>query len=134
MIFNYLIPKLEENFPNRGLRIETAPVKRIVFPAAHSDFGDIEIHDDGDEVTIYAGNFTHGHFSNYDENLSEEQKAEKISAEVVKLLKDVFADKVVFWGSHTAGGGWGARENPEKLKPFFKSLGSRNKEYVWSGP
>ena len=72
MIFDYLIPKLKEHFPNRGLRVETSPETRDVFPCMYPEVGYIEIHDDGDELTIYAGNFTHGHFSNYDEKLSKE--------------------------------------------------------------
>ena len=132
MIFDYLIPKLQEDFPNRGLRVESSE-KRAVFPAVHSEVGNIEIYDDGDEITIIAGNFTHGHFSNYDEKLSEEEKSKKIAEDVVTFLKDVFADQIAFWGSHSGGGGWHKRGEPNK---FYRTeiLGKLKTEFVWSGP
>ena len=134
MIFNYLIPKLKEHFPNRGLRVENLPEARVIFPCMNPEFGDIEIHDDGDELTVYAGNFTHGHFSNYDEKLSKEQKAEQIAEDVVEFLKNLFADQIVFWGSHSGGGGWSKRGQRSKLSLLSKLLLVHKKEYVWSGP
>jgi hypothetical protein len=133
MIFDCLIPKLKEDFPNRGLRVETSPEVRAVFPCVHPEVGDIVIHDDGDELTIYAGNFTHGHFSNYDEKLSKEQKAEKIAEDVVEFLKNLFADQIVLWGSHSGGGGWSKRGEPNKFYSTGIFKKARN-EYVWSGP
>src|SRR5271154_6378259 len=133
MIFDSLIPKLKEHFSNRGLRVEISPDARVMFPCVHPEVGDIEIRDDGDELTVYAGNFTHGHFSNYDEKLSKEQKAEQISEDAVAFLKDVFEDQIVFWGSHRGSGGWHQRGKPNK---FFRTgiFGKPKKEYVWSGP
>lgn len=133
MIFDYLVPKLNEHFPNRGLRVETSPEARVIFPCVHPEVGDIEIHDDGDELTVCAGNFTHGHFSNYNEKLSKEQKAEQIAENVITFLKDVFADQIVFWGSHRGGGGWHQRSQSNK---FIRtgSFAEAKKEYVWSGP
>ncbi len=63
------------------------------------------IHDDGDEVTAYVGHFTHSHFSSYDD-ISEEAKAREISEDVMIFLEDLFADRVLLWGSHEKGGGW----------------------------
>ncbi|MDR3455881.1 MAG: hypothetical protein P4N60_00425 [Verrucomicrobiae bacterium] len=133
MIFDFLLPKLKERFPKQGFRVETSPEARVIFPGVHPEVGDIGIHDDGDELTVYAGNFTHGHFSNYDENLSEAQKAEQIAEDVVAFLKSVFADEIIFWGSHMGGGGWRQRSKPN---PFWSKLilGKPKKEYVWSGP
>jgi hypothetical protein len=121
-----LFPTLRERFPHRGLRFESRPVPCAVFPAVHPDVGDIQVCDDGDEVTVYAGKFTHGHFSNYDE-ISGPEKRRIISEDVVEFLDAVFTDQVIFWGSHGGGGGWhrldfGPCEDPEPG------------EYVWSGP
>jgi hypothetical protein len=129
MISAKLIPKLQLRFPGRGLRIDSPPSPCVVFPAAHSDVGDIEIYDDGDELTLVAANFTHGHFSNYDDALSPEQKAERISDAVVSFLEEVFAEKVVFWGSHKDGGGW--YNVCEDSSAFWAK---DEKWYVWSGP
>lgn len=133
MIFDYLIPELKGHFPNRGLRVETSPEVRVIFPAAHPEFGNIEICDDDDEVTIYTGHFTHGHFSNYKKNLSEEEKSKKIAENVVGFLKDVFADQIVFWGSHRGSGGWFKRDEPGKS---FRTgiFGKPRSKFVWSGP
>jgi hypothetical protein len=125
-ISDTLFPMLRERFPDRGMRLESRPEPCAIFPAVHQDVGDIEVCDDGDEVTVYAGKFTHGHFSNYNE-LSQTEKAQIISADVVEFLDAVFSDQVVFWGSHEGGGGWhridiGPYEDPEAG------------EYVWSGP
>ncbi|MFO0965319.1 MAG: hypothetical protein U0793_06995 [Gemmataceae bacterium] len=127
MLCAVLIPKLQERFAGRGLRIDSAPSPCAVFPAVHPEFGDIQIYDEGDELTVVAGHFTHGHFSNYDDELSVEQKAEKITDGVVHFLEEVFADEVAFWGAHESAGGWhkrGERSDWQKAA----------REFVWSGP
>jgi hypothetical protein len=127
MIADALIPKLQERLPGREMRIGTPPSPCIAFPAIHPDVGDLEIYDDGDELTVVAGKFTHGHFSNYDDALSMEQKAAQISDEVATFLEELFADRIVLWGSHEGAGGWHKRG---------ERAASQNdaKEYVWSGP
>ena len=133
MIFDYLIPKLQEHFQSRNLCMVTSPKARVVFPAIHPDFGNIEIYDDGGEITIIAGNFTHGHFSNYDENLSEEDKSKKIAEDVLEFLRKVFADQIIFWGSHRGIGGWFKRGESGKFHRIGIFRKSRS-EFVWSGP
>jgi hypothetical protein len=127
MISAVLIPKLQQRFPDRGLRIGSPPSPCAVFPAIHPEVGDIEVYDDGDELTVVAGKFTHGHFSNYDEQLSGEQKAEKLSTEVVDFLEALFSDQIVLWGSHQGAGGWYPRDGTHAWK-------TERGEYVWSGP
>ena len=99
----------------------------MTFPAKHSDVGDVEIHDDGDEITLIAGNFTHGHFSNYDD-IPQEEKEKEIAEDVVDFLSRLFADQVVLWGSHQGGGGWRVilDDNDDSV--------THHKEFVWSGP
>jgi hypothetical protein len=122
-----LIPRLQQRFPDRGLRIASPPSPCAIFPALYPEFGDVQIYDDGDELTVVAGNFTHGHFSNYDEALSAEQKAEEIADAVMQFLEQLFADEFVFWGSHEAAGGWHKRGEPSEWQRGAK-------EYAWSGP
>jgi hypothetical protein len=129
MISDFLIPKLRRRFSDRGLRVGVPPQPCAVFPAIHPEVGDVVISDDGYELTLEAGNFTHSHFSNYDDNLSESQKAERISEDVAQFLEELFADRVVLWGSHAGSGGWYPRdEQPSRL---FRAHGEL---YVWSGP
>jgi hypothetical protein len=127
-ISDILIPKLQERFVGRGMRVASPPSPCALFPAEHPDVGEIQIYDDGSEVTLVAGNFTHGHFSNYDDELSVDQKAEQISGEVVTFLDALFADRIVLWGSHKQGGGWC------HLDHSSSAHGPEQKKYVWSGP
>ncbi len=127
MIGKTLIPKLQQRFPGRGLRVGSPPLPCAVFPAIHPEVGEIQIYDDGDELTVVLGNFTHGHFSNYDEKLSIEQKAEQIIEEILKFLEELFADQIIFWGSHQGSGGWYKKGECSEWK-------KEAKEYVWSGP
>lgn len=99
----------------------------ITFPAKHSQVGDIQIFDDGDEITLVAGHFTHGHFSNY-EDIADIEKAKKISEDVADFLNKVFSDQVVFWGSHKHGGGWRTLDSVNTYQR------KHPEEYVWSGP
>src|SRR5262249_59340172 len=99
-----LIPKLQQRFSHHGMRVAASPC--AVFPPMYAEFGEIQIYDDGDELTVVAGNFTHGHFSNYDNDLSAQQKADVITDSVVQFLEETFTDKIVFWGSHKGAGGW----------------------------
>jgi hypothetical protein len=129
MIFDFLIPKLRQRFPGHGLKVGMPPAPCAVFPAIHPEVGDVVISDDRYELTLQAGNFTHSHFSNYEDNLSEEQKAERIAEDVAQFLEELFADRVILWGSHNGGGGW----YPRDAQPPRASDG-HGELYVWSGP
>jgi hypothetical protein len=127
MIRDILIPLVEARFPGRYTISEPGVQPCVTFPAKHSDVGDVEIHDDGDEITLIAGNFTHGHFSNYDD-IPQKEKEKEIAEDVVDFLSRLFADQVVLWGSHKGGGGWRVilDDNDDSL--------THHKEFVWSGP
>lgn len=127
MLADTLIPKLRRRFPDRQMRLGTPPSPCVVFPAIHPEVGDVEIYDDGDELTLVAGKFTHGHFSNYDDALSNQEKAEQITDSVILFLDELFADRIVLWGSHEGSGGWYKRGESSSFQQ-----GARG--YVWSGP
>lgn len=133
-----LIPKLRKRFAARAFRVTGAAQPCVVFPPVHPDVGPIEIHDDGTELTLVTGNFTHGHFSNYDDKLSDEEKANVIVSAVIDFLEDVFADQIVFWGSHENGGGWWRRENSDEGQSVWpwpiERAAQSSKRFVWSGP
>lgn len=126
-MFESLLRRLQERFPQSAF---ASTPQTVTFPSAHPDVGGIEIVEDGPELIVYLGNFTHAHFANYDESLSAEQAAESISENVITLLEDVFADRIVLWGSHRGGGGYYMRG--EQPSSFFAR--NRGQEYVWSGP
>src|SRR5262245_34891909 len=94
------------------MKLGSPPQAIAVFAAAHPDVGDVQIFDDGSEVTLVAGNFTHGHFSDFDSKSAEE--AEKnIVDDVIAFLERLFADQVVLWGSQRGGGGWYNRDRKQ---------------------
>jgi hypothetical protein len=127
-ITDRLVPKLRNHFPDRPMQLSGRSGVAVTFPAAHPDFGDIEIQDDGHEPTISFGHFTHSHVANYEEGISESERAERIAEECVALLDDVFADRVEFFGSHEKGGGFGPRGERRSFRA------SKGPLFVWSGP
>ena len=126
MVLRHLIPKLEAHFPGQFHVAGTV----LSFPEKHPLVGSVEVHDDAEELTVYAGNFSHLHFSSYDSSLSKEQAAERIADDTLAFLIKLFADQIVMWGSHGGRGGCYERETgPSSIFSF-----NRGQEYVWSGP
>lgn len=106
MIAANLIPALQERFRDRGLRISEASPPVATFPAIHPDVGDIVVCDDGDEVTVYLGNFTHAHFGvrSSDADGSVVDREQHIVDDVLDFLDDVFTDRIEFYrGALLAG-------------------------------
>ena len=126
VISQILRPCLEKHFPNVIESASEGPLllgnSRLVArcPAVSSEFGDVEIYDDGDEVTIFLGDFTHIHIGCYEEQLSPAEKEEMIVQQTMDFLSRLFADKIECW-KQWWGGGCGPR-------------GSRSGfVFVWSG-
>jgi hypothetical protein len=57
-------------------------------PPKWQGFGPITLHDDETKMIIGFGSFTHDHIVG---------TAEEITAEIVQVLRDGFAERVVFW-------------------------------------
>ena len=127
-----IVPVLKARFVGRPVIFGNPPGPVATFPAAHADVGELVIHDDGDEFTLYVGKFTHVHFGDYDESLSESARAAKIVDNLVSFLDDVFADRMELFGSHTGGGGCRKRGNTPRGGASRLHFGART--YVWSGP
>lgn len=105
-------------------------------PAAKGDFGEIDLYDDGDEVTIVFGRFTHSHYNCY-EDLPPEAKEARIAEEVFAVVNDTFHDRIEFWDSHQGSGGYrpvgeGAKNLWGRLSGRF-GQGSSRTFYRWSG-
>jgi hypothetical protein len=132
MLTDTLISQLRTRFTGRPFVVGSSPGPVATFPAAHPDVGDLLIHDDGDEFTVYLGRFTHVHFNCYDEALTQEERSAQIVDSLLRFLDDIFADRMEFFGSHGGGGGCRMRDAQQRggLSKFF--LGAQT--YVWSGP
>lgn len=126
MISQVLLARLKERFPERiDASSELPPNPHgpppvAWFPATSSDFGDVEVYDHVDEVTILLGNFTHIHIGCYKEHLSFVEKEEMIVTDTVDFLSRLFADEIECM-SRWWGGSCGPRGS-------FKG-----EVFVWSG-
>ena len=127
MIRDFLLPLLTQRFPGRFVTAEPGVEPCVTFPAKHPQVGDVQINDDGYEITLVAGKFTHGHFSNYDD-IPVAEKEKKIAEDVADFLDKLLSDQVIFWGSPKGGGGWRVVDSTSSDKPKHRN------EYVWSGP
>ncbi len=117
---------LVERYGRERIDIGNPPDPVMTFQSAHPDVGDLAIMDDVDEATIYIGEITHSHFSCYDSEISEEERAQIIIEDLISFLDDLFADRVLIWAKDTHGG-WRTLSGDTVLEP-----NARN--YLWSGP
>jgi hypothetical protein len=123
---------LQARFPGQSMQAFPGKSPFAVFPAIHSDVGDIEISDDGDELTVLIGKFTHSHFANYDQGISDDERADRISQALVSFLDDLFADRIEMYGTHLGGGG--TRVRGRQALGVVSKASTGSKTFVWSGP
>jgi hypothetical protein len=120
-----LLARLRSSFPDLAMKVGQPPDPVAVIQAIHPDVGDVEIYDDGEELTIGLGNFTHAHVG------SGEESKDKVVEFAVDLLRDLFSDTLVLWGSHSGAGGYYRKGQASSLA---KRLSKGGTSYVWSGP
>ena len=127
-----LLQELESKYQAYLVSISPEGNPCAVFQSPHSDVGELEVYDDGDEITISLPGFTHSHFGNYDDKLTRAEQSKQIAKEVLEFLDGVFGDRIVFFGSAAGGGGWHRRdEGPRGM--ISKMMFGKN-SYVCSGP
>jgi len=131
MLLKVVEKEIRNEFPSLVVSINEDEYL-IVIEGPNQEVGDIEIEDDLDELIIVVGNFTHWHAGCYDESLSKDEKEKQITSEVTDFLSDLFADKIVMWGSHKHGGGFYYPEYNENEQDAPLEHNEVNK-YVWSG-
>ncbi len=105
MILDYFIAAFKARFPDRSISVTEAGTVATI-AGANQNVGNIEVQDDLDELIVFIGDITHGHFDCYDNLLSEEEKRREIASDVLDFLADVFADKIEFYRGEHGGGGW----------------------------
>lgn len=131
-ISSILLPLLGRRFEGQDMLLQPGGEPVAVFSAKHPEVGDIEIYDEGEELTIVVGNFTHTHFANYEKDLSNSERRARIANETVSFLDDLFADRIEMFGSHRRAGGTRYRRN--KRRGTISNFIFGRKSYVWSGP
>ncbi len=131
MIRDKFLPLLQQKYPNERVLVSPASGPIVVFPAKHSDVGELEIWDDGDEATISIGEITHGHFNPYKPELNQDEIDTEVTEMVLDFLEDMFADRILLWKARKGGsGGWQQLDFTEPLMEQSKDADY----YVWSGP
>lgn len=111
------------------VKIDPTATEFAVFAAKHPAVGNIVIEAEENEITVFIGSITHGHFGSYEDNLSDEEHAAVIASDVVEFLVDLFDDKILLFTSFW-GGGWSKVENG--FEDNF--LPGRRTWFNWSGP
>jgi hypothetical protein len=131
MIRDRLIPALKREFSGWDVAFDAPPQPIATFPAAQQAVGRVLVYDDGDEATVLIENVTHGHFNPYDEKLSEAQRDEMVTEDVIDFLKALFSDRVLLHSSpDNRRGGWSRldlEDGPVALSPSFQY-------FLWSRP
>src|SRR5262245_44486949 len=95
MIRDYLIPALQGQFVGWEIAFATPPLPIATFAQRQAAVGKVMIYDDGDEATVVIERITHGRFNPYDPHLSQEQRDQIITEDVVNFLKALFYDRVL---------------------------------------
>lgn len=89
------------------------------------DFGWVEILEDGGQLIINWGRFTHSHIDSYDEDQVEH--VDELVDGLRHQIGNVITDKVAFWGQSRGGsGGFFSIESEY-------STNGRLPAYLWSG-
>lgn len=131
MINEYLIPALKTEFVGWEITFDVPPQPVATFPARQEAVGRVSIYDEGEEVTVEIEKITHGHFSQHDATLPDDEKAKRITKDVIDFLRALFSDRVVlFTAADKRYGGWkrlDLKEGPAGLSPSDRS-------FLWSRP
>jgi hypothetical protein len=129
MISDFLSPAIKERFPNVPFAFNQPPEPMASLRSPCEAPSGAEICDDGDEVTVYFVNATHGHFSCYNEKLTEEQKVKAITSDVLEFLEALLKDRVVIWRFFGGmAGGWRVLHLDDQVpKPSMA-----RQQFLWS--
>ncbi len=103
----------------------------IVFPAAHPLVGNMEILEENDELVVIIGKITHKNFGNYEGKLSNAEKAERITENVINFLAEVFADRIEFFDGVMFNT---CRKRKRRRRNYLYKILFGSKTYIWSGP
>lgn len=128
MFAELVLEAVRRRFPDLLLHIPCPERAFMAMRAPSPVLGIIAFYDDGDEVTVYAGDLTHGHFSASEED-SPSEREQKVVGAVLKFVEDTLEDRVLFWASEDRrSGGWTVL--PGGSLPRSPSA----IRTVWSGP
>lgn len=126
-----LLVRLRGDFANQ--LILATPEKQVLarFCSPSADVGCLDVFVEGDEVTLFLGDRTHQHFACFEIGLDEQEKTERVVADVVAFLQKLFADRIEFYGGRYGGG---CRERQTEARGWLPKRMFGERTFVWSGP
>jgi len=128
VILDDFIEAFRSRFSERELLVSASDLSAVI-PAENADIGKIEVqrdeHDDKESI-VSIGEITHGHFNCYEDELSGEEKQQRVVNNVMNFLESIFLDRIEFYGSRGSGGGWRLRGSTLISK-------DASKIFTWSG-
>ena len=129
MIRDYLLPAIKQRFPDVPFVFDEPPKPIASLRSPCEALGGMEICDDGDEATVYLVNATHGHFTCYDEKLTQGEKEKQITSDVIEFLEALLTDRVVIWRFLGGwAGGWRVLR-PDEQPPMPTLV---RQQFLWS--
>ncbi len=128
MLIETVIKSLTDRF-GELLVLNPTPTAFVGFNPKHTAVGNVLIEQEGNELIVFVGDITHGHFGSYEDDLSEDERETVIASELVDFLADLFDDKILLFKARW-GGGW------SRLEDGFKEnlVTGRRTWFNWSGP
>lgn len=125
-----IISRIQAAFPQLEFETGKPPDPILQLKAKDQSVGGLFIYYDGEEATVEIENITHGHFNPYDARLTQMERIDIITQDVIEFMQELFNDQVLLW-KRPSGimGGW-KRLNVMQEKP---KLSSKNEYFVWSG-
>ena len=131
MLRDRLIAALVGELPLVSFVFGTAPDPVATVRSPTPEVGTLTIYDDGDEATVDISEISHSHFNRYGESLSDDERHQSITEDVVDFLRALFADQVLlFRTSNRRTGGWQRLD----LTPVVSDRQPHYQYFFWSGP
>ena len=131
MIRDQLIPELQKVFARREFIVNPAGNPIIRFPGIQAEVGDVTIHDDGNEATIFVEHISHRHVRAYNDTLSIEQRDNIITEDEIEFLQELFSDRILLFT--TPGNRIGGWMNLDEIDGPVPIIGERS-YFLWSKP
>jgi hypothetical protein len=127
-----LLGAFRQVLPDTTYREELAENLELTIPAKNSEVGGISAVSDGEEITVYIGEYFHCHFSPYlQDTYPSDEANQEVAQQAVEYIADILDDKIVL------------RLNIENgafrmSQTYYRDMeeappGPEDREYVWSG-
>jgi hypothetical protein len=138
-----LLAALVERFGDRPFCMGSTSGPLVTFAAAHTDVGDVRIarpivgsSSIGEilYVEVAIGGIISNEFENFDSHLDMNQRAARLTGDVVRFLQELFADRLLFWkATDGRNAAWRECANAVTVEPLVSDARTY-RMYLWSGP